>query len=180
MFDFLFRRGNPTNRWSRARSLTLRAALDVPSLNCVALGMPFERLSFLGRSDDVQFGTLCYFDVGVGIDCTDDGSFSGYCIVLADEDCEFQPYRGELWWKERLLDANRLKRDDLASVLGDWYWMETDEDESIAFYEYPGYEVQIEFALSGMVKRFIVTDTPLLGSAEQREAYRIDKPWPPL
>lgn len=179
MLDFIFRRGNPTNQWRRSPDLTLFAALDEPSLNGVPLGSRFDRLSSLGRNSGSKFGTLSYFDLGVGVDHSEDGTFHGYSIVLTDEDNEFQPYRGTLSWKHNQLDIHQLTRNDLPSVFGDWYWMDSDDNESIAFYEYPRHEMQIELALSGAVKRLILTTYPLMADPEQRDSYNVDKPWPP-
>ena len=179
MLDFIFRRGNPTNGWMRTPNLTLTVSLDAPSLNGVILGSRFDRLSSLGRNDTSQFGTLCYLDLGIGVDQVDDGRFLGYMVVLFDENNDFQPYRGELLWKEKRLDASQLTRDELPNVFGDWYWMDTDETESIAFYEYPDHEMQIELTLSGLVKRFILTKNPLMADPNQRQSYNVDKPWPP-
>lgn len=179
MLDFIFRRGNPTNSWSRSPDLNLTAALDEPSLNGVTFGSRFDRLSGLGRNDDSQFGSLCYFDLGVGVDHAEDGTLAGYMIVLNDEDNQFQPYQGTVLWKHNPLDINRLTREDLPRVLGDWYWMDEDDDEFIAFYEYSTYEMQIEIDLSGVIKRIILTNRPLLANPEQRKSYDVDKPWPP-
>lgn len=84
MLDYIFRRGNPTNDWHRSPNLIVTAALDAPSLNGVALGSRFDRLSSIGRSDTSQSGTLCYFDLGIGVDHADDGAFCGYMVVLCE------------------------------------------------------------------------------------------------
>ena len=76
------------------------------------------------------------------------------------------------------VDLYQLTRDALPSVFGDAYWMDTDDEESIAFYEYRDHEMQIEISLSGAIKRFILTNRPLMADPEQRESYRVDKPWP--
>tara|TARA_R110002073_G_scaffold27840_2_gene89082 strand:+ start:18912 stop:19463 length:552 start_codon:yes stop_codon:yes gene_type:complete len=179
MLDFLFRRGNPTNDWRRSPDLILTATLDEPSLNGVTLGSRFEHLSSLGRNDGSQLGSLCYFDFGVRVAPGKDGTFQGFAIVLTDEDDEFQPYRGTLSWKRNPLDLHHLTRKTLPSVFGDWYWIDTDDNESIALYEFPGYEMQIELALSGAIKAIILTNDPLMADPEQRDAYNVDKPWPP-
>lgn len=95
LFDFLFRRGNPTNGWSRAPGLSLTAALDVPALNGVPLGGRADRLSDLGRSDADNDG-LCCFDLGIALDLASDETLQGYSVVLLDEENRFQPYRGSL------------------------------------------------------------------------------------
>ena len=179
MFDFIFRRGNPTNDWHQSPDLKLPAALDAPSLNGIGLGARFDQLSFLGRNDASHFGTLCYFKLGIGIDHAQDETFHGYSVVLGKHDHPFCPYHGTLLWKHRRLDVNQLIRDTLPEIFGEWYWMDTDADESIAFYEYPEYELQIEIALSGTVTRFLLTKYPLMSDPAQRDSYNVNKPWPP-
>lgn len=179
MLDFIFRRGNPTNGWTRSTGLTLTASLDAPALNGVRLGSQFDGLSCLGRNDTSEFGTLCYLDLGLGVDRADDGTLLGYMLVLCNEDNDFQSYRGKLLWKERPLEVKQLSRDQLLDVFGNWYWMDTDEEESIAFYEYPTHEMQIEMTPSGLAKRIILTGNPLMADPAQRQSYNVDKPWPP-
>ena len=89
------------------------------------------------------------------------------------------PYAGKVAWKDGDLDIQQLNRDDLSTVFGDCYWMDTDEHETIAFYEYPKHEMQIELTLSGSIKRFTLTRSPMMADPELREAYNVDKPWPP-
>lgn len=179
IFDFLFRRGNPTNPWRREPGLNLIAELALPALSGVTLGSPCNKLSFLGRSSGLEFGTLCYYDLGIGIACAPDGTLKGFTIVLADEFKDFQPYQGKLLWHASRIRTADLQLDRLQDVFGEWYWLDQDETELLAFYEYPSYEMQIELTLSGAVKRIDVTREPLLAQADQRELYQVDQPWPP-
>lgn len=178
MFDFLFRRGNPTNDWQRSAHLSLSASLDVPEFKGLPLGASFDRVSDLGRDDAVEFGSHCYYDLGVAIERSNENSISGFTIVLLDEEGDkFQPYRGELLWQGEPLDYLQLTQENLAETLGEWYWIDTDEDESIIFYEFPSHEIQIELTLSGYIKRFLVYQEPMLADPQQRDSYGITKPW---
>lgn len=179
MFDFIFRRGNPTNSWRRSDNLALVAALDEPSLNGVRPGARLDSLSWLGRNNSVQVETFCYHDLGVGIEFAEDGTLHGYSIILADEHGEYQPYRGAVTWNGSEINLHQLTVDKLASIIGEWYWMDTDENESIVFYEYQTHELQIELSTSGSVRRFIVTKDPLMADVKQRELYGVDIAWPP-
>ena len=179
MLDFLFRRGNPTNTWQRSPELILTVALDVPSLNGVSLGSQLDQLSSLGRDNEFQFDTYCYLDLGLGIECAKDGTLNGFTIVLIEEDGEFEPYRGELSWNGESLNTGNLTRDDLTAVCGDWYWLDSDDEESIAFYEFANYEMQVELSLSAAVKRFVLTKDRVLADPKQRDSYQVNKPWPP-
>lgn len=178
MFDFLFRRGNPTNDWQRSAYLKLTASLDIPEFNGIPLGARFDRVSFLGRDDAGQFGSHCYYDLGVGVERTPDNAISAFWIVFrGEENDKFQPYQGELTWQGEPLAIDELNQDNLPDVLGPWYWLDTDEDESIAFYEFPTYEIQIELTLAGEIKQFLIYQESMLADPKQREAYGITKPW---
>lgn len=179
MFDFLFRRGNPSNSWSRTPNLDLQLDLAAPSLNGIRLGDRFDRLCVLGRSDTPSAGELYYFDLGLCIVCSSKGTLSGFSCYLQDEHQEIQPFQGGANWKDQPLNLGHLKEDDLVGLFGDWYWMDRDEDESIAFYEFPEYEMQIELDLSGTLKCIHLSNAPLMADAEQRRSYGVDKPWPP-
>lgn len=179
MLDFLFRRGNPTNNWRRSSNLKLAAELHAPALNGVTLGSPFDQLSSLGRNDDTEYGTFCYYDLGIGVDRAQDGALDGYTVVLADENGKFKPFRGILTWKDGQIGTAELRQDMLQSIFGEWYWLDEDEDESIAFFEYPSHEMQVELALSGAAKRIILTRHRLMSNPAQRESYGVDKAWPP-
>ena len=72
-----------------------------------------------------------------------------------------------------------LTKDDLPGVFGDWYWMDADDEEVVAFYEHPGHEMQIEMGRSGAINELVLTREPLLADAEQRGFYKVNKPWPP-
>lgn len=178
MFDFLFRRGNPTNDWQRSTHVKLTVSLDIPEFNGLPLGTPFDQVSFLGRDDAYEFGTHCYYDLGVGVERFSDNKITGFWIVFLDEDGnKFQPYQGELTWQGEPLAVDELNQDNLPDVFGPWYWLDTDEDESIAFYEYPTHEIQIELTLTGKIKRILICQEPILADPKQREAYGITKPW---
>ncbi len=178
MFDFLFRRGNPTNDWQRSAHLNLTASLDIPEFNGLPLGTPFDQVSYLGRDDAVEFGAHCYYDLGIGVERSSEQTISGFWIVfLGEEKDKFQPYQGVLTWHGEPLAIHELNQDYLPDVLGPWYWLDTDDVESIAFYEYPTHEIQIELTLSGEIKRFLICQEPILADPTQREAYGITKPW---
>jgi len=63
--------------------------------------------------------------------------------------------------------------------LGAPYWIDRDDEEQILFFEFGSHEIQIEQTLDGRNKRMILTTLPLMANEEQRQAYGVDKPWPP-
>ncbi len=178
MLDFIFRRGDPSNAWVRSDPLELHVALDKPAINGVELGVRFDRLSFLGRSRSRVETTLHYYDLGIEIE-HEDGVFDWFTVIHEDDLHSSAPYTGELSWRGDRIALPQLQVDDLKSIFGEWYWLDTDDDETIVFYEFPDYEMQIEFTLAGTIKRFNLGRIPLMADAGVREDYNCTKPWPP-
>ena len=187
MLDFIFRRGNPSNDWVRSRALELSVNLDVPSINEVRLGDRCDRLSFLGRSDDPGRHMLTYADLGLRFEIGGDGLLKSFNLFFQDVYNElqtaskgfFQPYAGRILWNQQDLNATELQEQSLEETFGQSYWTDQDDDESIAFYEFPEYEMQIELDLTGTIKVIRLTSDPLMADEKQRESYNVDKPWPP-
>jgi len=171
VLDSLFRRGNPTNSWTRSTGLKLSTDLTKPSLNGITVGSQVDRLSFLGRSTSKPKTPLDFEDLGLSIDYEKDGSFSGFQLIFAKADAE---YAGEI-----LVEGSPTELSELEANLGEPYWVDNDEDETIVFYEFPKHEIQIEKSLANEIERVIVTNRPVLAKAEQRAHYGVNKPWPP-
>ena len=174
MLDALFRRGNPTNLWHRSSGLALSVDLLSASINSVPVGSPIETFSFLGRSSSKIKTPLDFDDLGISLDYEDDGTVSGFQVILVDSDKEFSKYSGVI-----KLNDSPINPLELLAGLGEPYWRDQDEEEILVFYEYSTHEIQIEQSLAGECQRIIVTKHPLMGRAEQREAYGVEKPWPP-
>ena len=181
ILDLIFRRGNPTNQWVRPANLTLVADLLVPSINQVTVGSPIDALSFLGRNKTAggspnfsRLSCLDFTDLGLLVDNEDDGSFSGFVLVLEDPLDEFTPFSGVI-----KLNNSQVDPANLVQKLGDPYWIDRDEDETLMFYEYPNHEIVIEQSLNGLIQRVGVSTFPTMADAEQREHYGVDKAWPP-
>lgn len=177
MLDSLFRRGNPTNSWTRSTGLKLSADLTQPTLNGITIGSQIDKLSFFGRSTSNPKTPLDFHDLGLSIDHENDGSFSGFQLIFADSDAEsFWEYAGEI-----LVEGSRVELGEIEANLCEPYWVDNDEDENetIVFYEYPKHEIQIEKSSANKIERVIITNRPVLAKAEQREHYGVSKPWPP-
>lgn len=174
MLDLLFRRGNPTNNWGVASDQTLSIELLSPAINQILIGSQIHNLSFLGRSSSNARTPLEFAELGIALDHESDGSFSGFQIVLDDPSQTLKPYSGSI-----LLGNSIVSPAALSSRLGTPYWVDSDEIESILFYEYPGHEIQIEQSLGGQNMRIVVTTMPLMADPEHRQSYGVDKAWPP-
>ncbi|MCR9200550.1 MAG: hypothetical protein NXI04_18085 [Planctomycetaceae bacterium] len=174
IFDALRRRGNPTNAWDRVADLSLTVELFRPAINSVAIESRLDQLEFLGRSSSAFHSPLHFADLGLVIDSEQDGTFSGFSVVLHDVDGELAPFGGRL-----TVNGAAIVPTDLLTPLGEPYWVDTDEHEILTFFEYPTHEIQVEQSLEGVLQRIIVTSKPLLADAQCREDYGVDKPWPP-
>jgi len=175
MVDFLFRRGNPTNSWTRAAGLTLKVDLLEPSLNSVPLGSSVDQFSFLGRSSNKESLTLEFNDLGVWLDHETDGTISGFQISLDGQTSGFSLFKGELQLNKRRITAADLERE-----LGEPYWRDQDEEEILLFYEFPSHEIVVEQALNGTSRHVNVIQEPSFADPEQRKAYGVTKSWPPF
>ena len=172
--DALFRRGNPSNGWTRQQELTLTVDLLIPSINQVGVGSAADKFSFLGRSTDKSKTPLIFEDLGLTIDYEDDGTISGFHVVWADPYRPFSAFAGVIQ-----LNNSTISRAALLNELGEPYWRDQDEDEILCFYEFPTHEITVEQALDETIRSIVVTTYPLMADAEQRTRYGVDKPWPP-
>ena len=50
MFDFLFRRGNPTNQWSRQAGVSLTVDLSKYAINSISVGPTLSSFHFLAAA----------------------------------------------------------------------------------------------------------------------------------
>ena len=171
MFDFIFRRNNPTNAWERRPNLNLSADLSTPAFGGVTVGSPFEQLSYLGRSDNAEVERIDYLDLGILFDREPDGTFSGYTLFFSDE--FFKPYVGTI-----TIAGISVAAKDIPGALGEAYWVDTDEDEKTHFYEFGTHEILCMFALDGSINEIVLTTFPVLADPVQRERYGVTKAWP--
>ena len=142
MFDFIFRRNNPTNAWERQPDLNLSADLSTPAFSGVTVGSPFEQLSYLGRSDNAEVERIDYLDLGILFDRESDGTFSGYTLFFSDE--FFKPYVGTI-----TIAGVSVAAKDIPATLGEAHWVDTDEFETTQFYQFGTYEIQYVLAFDG-------------------------------
>ena len=171
MFDFVFRRNNPTNAWQRRPNLNLSADLSTPAFGGITVGSPFEQLSYLGRSDNREVERIDYLDLGILFDRESDGTFSGYALFFSDE--FFKPYLGKI-----TIAGVSVTAKDIPDALGEAYCVDTDEDGTIHFYEFGTHEILCEFALDGSLNEVTLTTFPMLADPVQRDRYGVTKAWP--
>ena len=186
MFRSLFGRPNPTRTWPPHTGQLLTCDLDAGSLNGGALGQRLDCVSFLGPDEDRQSSRTgefyChYYSLGLCVECHGpEYVLTGYEIVFRDpEEQKYQPFQGRIIRNGDTLELAATTLDTCADVLGEYFWLDHDDDESIIFYEFTGREWQLVFDKASLLKRLIVTSQPLLADEEQREAYNVTRSWPP-
>ena len=185
MFDFLFGPKNPTANWQRPSGLQLSFDLQDGSLNGDRLGEPLEKMSFLGPVEDRQglrTGEYKYYSLGLCVDCcNDENTIDSFEIVRKDPwEPKYEPFPGRFLCQRDVLNLGTLTKTSFTGHFDPPYWEDKDDDEIILFYEFPNREWQVEFALDGTFNRILVTRAPLLADEEQRLAYAVNKPWPPI
>ncbi len=173
MLDFIFRRNNPTNTWTRRANLSLSADLSNWSINGVVSGSHFELLSDFGRSDKGNNSLIEYRDLGMSFDLEADQTFSGYSLVFSDEENRFKPYAGEI-----KIDGVSVSSQAIVPALGEPYCSDTDEDETLQIFEFGAHEIVCELTLDGKLKRLNLTNYPMMADPQQRASYGVTKPWP--
>lgn len=184
MFKFLFGKSNPTHQFPPANVESLTVDLNAGALNDCKLGQRLESLAFLGPDEDkrsYQDHEFRYYSAGLCIECEGaEFHIRAYHIVLRDpQERRFKSFNGHVTYNGGRVDLPAITPDNCTEVLGDYYWMDRDEDESLVFYEFDGQEWQLEFDDRGSLQRLIMTDRPLLANQEQRRNYNVTKPWPP-
>lgn len=77
--------------------------------------------------------------------------------------------------------STRTTISDVQSIFGEPYWMDEDSDEVILFYEYENGALELQFEFPGKAHLGSITLAVhgVLSKAEQRNAYKVTKPWPP-
>jgi hypothetical protein len=180
MFNHLFQGGNPTGQWQRGPGLQIAVDLSAPSINGIKLGQTFNNLEFLGCDENktaAKDNSFRYYSLGLEIDRGSDDIFQGFSIILDDPEGRHQPFAGAVTWLGSPVELTRIRQNDLGGIFGDCYWSDTDDDETIVFYEFQEYEMQIE-CTEYRISRVVVTRDPIMASKEQRTAYGVTKPYP--
>ena len=184
MCAFLFGPKNPTKDWQRAAGLQLECDVMQGVLNGVRLGDPLDDLRFLGPIEDrsgLKTQEYRYFSLGLSIGCyNSENIIDCFELIVKDADCpKYHPYAGRCHMEGVDLALHQIREQSLVERFGPPYWKDEDDKEAILFYEWPNLEWQIELAPDGSMNRIIVTRNPLMANRDQRNAYGVDKPWPP-
>ena len=174
---------DPAQSWCARPGLMLEFDLDRHALCGVPLGAATESLSVFGPPDQPRTSadaSFWYCGRGFSVDL-ENRLVDCFTFVWRDDlEQGFSPFAGRFVRDGRRVELNGDASEELiVRQLGAPYWKDTDESETLLFYEVAGVEWQFELNLESRLKALIVTAHPLLADAEQRSAYRVAKPWPP-
>jgi hypothetical protein len=174
---------DPARAWPAQPNLELQFDFERNALCGVPLRAPWERLSVFGPPDEPRAAadaSLWYFQRGFSVDL-EKGVVDGFTFVWRDElEQGFSSFAGHFVRGARSIELDgKTSEEKIVEQLGRPYWKDTDDLETLLFYEVHGVEWQFELELADRLKALIVTARPLLADASQRSAYRVTKPWPP-
>jgi hypothetical protein len=184
LLDFLFNRSYPTSDWQAFDGRELHFDFDKNALCNVAIGDRMERLRFLGPVEDppeARQDHLVYRSKGFYVDL-EDGRIASYLLTWNDPSCHttHPTFTGKcLLHGQEIALSWETSEQQVIDSLGEPYWRDEDEDEVILFYEHDQIEWQVEFEKGCGLRAITVVSPPMLADKQQREAYRITKPWPP-
>ena len=130
--------------------------------------------------------------IEVGVEGTEQGERVCYVLLRWDDPslkfhdpkaAGHQPFSGTLLLGKRPVTFSKSSTEaDVSAFLGEPYWRDADETETLVFYELSAnVELQVEFGPGdgGTLRVLMATNDPLLAKAEQRMHFKVTKPWPP-
>lgn len=156
ILDFL--RPDPTRHWPPARKTRLSLDLSSASVNGTALGDHYTALMSLGQPDNPKPYIKKRFDyllLGFTVECDQD-LIDYFGFVMQDEFEEgFSSCRMEVILKDRRKTewTARTSAHDIEAVLGPPQKTDTDEDETVFFYDIDKLRLEFELTLDGQLKR---------------------------
>jgi hypothetical protein len=153
--------------------------LDSHTFAGASIGDPIDRLSFLGPAQgwslDLEFPDRG-LAIGTGGQRVDELMF----FFGHPEELRGGRFTGHIVFRgEPLCLRSSDDEHTLVARFGEPYWRDTGSDESILFYEFGTSEWQLELAADGGLKCLVIA-RPLLADPQQRLAYGVNKPWPPV
>lgn len=158
------------------RPQTKYLAIDLRTFECghTRLGFPPDDRDFFAqrlRKSDVCNLVAEGFEVG-----TKDGCLDSLFISLLW-------FRGTFLYRGARVPLSPLTTtpDQIQRHFGTPYWIDSDDDEIILFYEFDDGRVELQFEFPGKKRLRYITlmRDGVLSIEAQRKAYRVTRPWPP-
>ena len=156
---------------------------DHHTLCGVKLGDPISLLWKLGPSEDKSAeadGFHNYYSRGVEVD-VEDGKVVSFVMFFNDElQKKFLPFKSRCVFRGQAVELRAgMTEAEIKTLLGEPYWRDVDDDETILFYEFGDIEWQVEIDARNGLTAFVVLTPPLLADEAQRNSFHVTKPWPP-
>jgi hypothetical protein len=164
-----------TSRKDKPQTLTGTLVLDLVTFDVGSscLGKPVaEGDFFAGRFDSSE--SFINDDLGIELG-TKGGVLDSVCLTLEN-------FTGKLLCNGVPTELGEIsKEDEVVKLLGEPYWIDRSDSETVLFYEYASgtVELQFEFSETQLLGLITLARNGVLSEEEQRKAYRVDKPWPP-
>lgn len=156
---------------------------DTHTLCGIKVGDPVSLLWKLGPPEDKAEearGNYNYYSKGVQVSA-EAGKIASFVLFWNDEQrkqflafnspCH---YRGQTLTLRAGMDESALK-----TIFGGPYLRDEDENEIILFYELGAVEWQMEIGRHAGLTATVILTPPLLADEEQRNTFKVTKPWPP-
>lgn len=185
LWDHLLAGRDPTRQWIADPRTRIELDLDCCSLCGIRLNQPVENLSRLGPPDNLRpthYEVYEYRKLGFSFDA-DRGVITAFTVIFRPNDTT----PGMTGFSGTVLHAGRkipldsdTSEEQFVAEFGSPYWREEEDDgEILDFYESGRIEWQAEFCSDKTLDVLVVTTTPTLADPEQRQYFKVDKPWPP-
>jgi hypothetical protein len=181
LLDSLLNRSNSTRAWVADPAVSLVLDLDTNRLSGVGIGDRFDKLSFLGPGKGKRSAPITFVEKGLQIDIDANELVESFAFYFGHaQEAEFGRFQGVVQYRRTPvpLDSS-VNEETIRNLLGEPYWRDQDEEETILFYEPAGGEWQIEFESDDRLKCLRIVNPPMMSDAQQRTAYGVTKPWPP-
>lgn len=139
--------------------------------------------SILDKAISGSDSFFTYFNTNEVLDIPEDGIEIGLKDNLLDYVClNIESFKGEFYLNgdELILNVKNTPQD-IIDVFGEPYWTDRSDDEIILFYEYKKGFIELQFEFSDSIHLSYITlmCNGVLSTQDQREAYNVNKQWPP-
>ncbi len=184
LWDWLVGGKDPAADWVADPSVESVLDLGRPSLCGISLGDSVSQVERLGPPDNRNASKLesyVFRDRGLMIEA-DEGIVVSFTVFF-DEDKSTEgcsPFSGITMRGDRQITLSHdTSEREWSELFGEAYWRDVDDGEILLFLELGQVEWQAEFTTDGDLSVLTIVTPPTLSKPDQREAYGVDKVWPP-